>query len=117
MNSVVDYSLVGLVLLLSTGYAVTSLGPRSLRPRLLTALGRVLAALPAVLGLEGVSQRLIRASTVKAQGACGGCDNCGSTTTAEQGAPTQSALAQSASTQSAPPAEVRVPVSKIGWRA
>jgi hypothetical protein len=111
MNSVIDYFLVGLVLLLSTAYALTSLGPRSLRPRLLAALGRLLAALPAVLGLKGVSQRLTNASTDKAKGACGGCDNCGSAP-AEQISPAQSAPAQSA-----PPAEVRVPVAKIGWRA
>jgi hypothetical protein len=117
MNSIVDYSLVGLLLLLSTGYAVTSLGPRSLRPRLLMAVGRVLAALPAFLGLEGVSQRLTNASTVKAQGACGGCDNCGSTAGAKQSSPAQSAPTLSASAQSAPPAEVRVPVAKIGRRA
>ena len=109
MNSVIDYSLVGLVLVLSTAYAATSLGPRSLRPRLLAAFGRMLAALPAVLGLTGVSQRLTHASTVNAKGACGGCDNCGSA--AVQGAPTQSPP-----THSAPPTEVRVPVARIGRR-
>jgi hypothetical protein len=112
MNSVIDYSLVGLVLLLSTAYAVTSLGPRSLRPRLLAAFGRLLAALPAALGLKGLSQRLSSPSAVKKVGACGGCDNCGSAPAAAE----RSSPAPSAPTQSAPPAEVRVPVAKIGWR-
>jgi len=107
MNSVIDYFLVGLVLLLSVGYAVTSLGPRSLRPRLWAGAGRLLARLPAFLGFAGVAQRLILASAVKPAGACGGCDNCGSAPAAEGGAPAQSA----------PASEVRVPVAKIGWRA
>jgi hypothetical protein len=107
MNSVIDYSLVGLLLLLSTAYALASLGPRSLRPRLLAALGRLLATLPAVIGLKGVSQRLSSASTVKAAGACGGCENCGSAAPAEQ----------DSATPNAPAAEVRVPVAKIGRRA
>jgi hypothetical protein len=111
MNSVIDYSLVGLLLLLSTGYAFASLGPRSLRPRLLAAFGRLLAGLPDVLGLKGVSQRLSSASTAKAAGACGGCDNCGSAAAAEQSSATQLPPAQGAS-----PAEVRVPVAKIGRR-
>jgi len=111
MNSVIDYSLVGLILVLSLGYAVASLGPRGLRPRLLAGVGRLLARLPAVLGLEGVAQRLKDASAVKSTGACGGCDNCGSAQAAPRGAPAESAPAQ------APASEVRVPVAKIGWRA
>jgi hypothetical protein len=119
MNSVIDYSLVGLVLLLSTAYAATSLGPRSLRPRLLAAFGRMLAGLPAVLGLKGISQRLAHASTVNAKGACGGCDNCGSAPAAAaagQSAHAQSPPERNPPTQRAPPAEVRVPVAKIGRR-
>jgi len=104
MKSVIDHSLVGLVLILSTGYAITSLGPRSLRPRLWGACGRLLAGLPPALGLGGLSRRLSNASHVKAGGACGGCDNCG--------APTLSSPIQSA-----PPAEVRIPLAKIGRRA
>jgi hypothetical protein len=58
MNSALDYSLVGLVLIGSLGYAVVSLGPRSLRRRLMARLGRE---------ADG-----------KSQGSCGGCDDCGS---------------------------------------
>ena len=101
MNSILDYSLVGLALLVSAGYAVSSLGPRSLRRRALSASSRVMARAPAFLGLRQIAQRLAAASAGKAQGACGGCDNCGSEAPA-----------------AAPPtAEVRVPVTKIGRRA
>jgi hypothetical protein len=103
MNSILDNSLVGLALLVSAGYAVSSLGPRSLRRRLLSALSRLLARAPVFLGLGRLAQWLGAASAGKAQGACGGCDNCGS----EQ-APAQK--------QDSRALEVRVPVTKIGRR-
>jgi hypothetical protein len=100
MNSILDNVLVGLALLASAGYAAVSLGPRSLRRRILGVLGRAAVRTPAVLGLGGLAQRL--ASAAKVQGACGGCDNCGSEpTTAPQ----------------PPKAEIRVPVARIGRRA
>jgi hypothetical protein len=102
MNSVLDYSLVGLLLLLSAAYAITSLGPRSLRPRCLAAVGRLAARVPVFFGLRGAAQRLVLASTVKAQGGCGGCGGCGS---------------DQPPAQKPPAAEVRVPVTKIGRRA
>jgi hypothetical protein len=80
LNTVLDDFLVGVVLLASLGYAVYKLGPRTLRARVLAALGR---------------------EPAKAQGACGGCDNCGS----------ESAEPQPSS------AEIKVPVEKIGRRA
>jgi len=101
MNSILDYSLVGLALLVSAGYAVSSLGPRSLRRRVLAALSRALERAPVFLGLRRAAQRLAVASAGKAQGACGGCDSCGS----------------EAPTATSPAAEVRVPVTKIGRRA
>jgi|SRR5580700_9069920 hypothetical protein len=100
MNSVLDNTLVGLALLVSAGYAVTSLGPRSLRRRLLASLSRITARAPASLRLRRVSERLAIASAGKAQGACGGCDDCGSEKTSVP----------------APKAEVSVPVAKIGRR-
>jgi hypothetical protein len=102
MNSILDDSLVGLVLLVSAGYAVTSLGPRNLRRRVLAALSRVTARAPAVLGLRRTAEWLAVASAGKAHGACGGCDSCGS---------------KQAPAQKSPEAEVRVPVAKIGRRA
>jgi hypothetical protein len=77
MSSVLDNSVVGLMLLVSAAYAVLSMGPRSLRNRLLSLLSRATAAAPRFLGLRRVSQRLAAASAVKPSGACGGCDNCG----------------------------------------
>jgi hypothetical protein len=99
VNSVLDNTLVGLALVVSAGYALTSLGPRSVRRRLLASLSRMTARAPAFLGLRRMSERLA-ASAGKAQGACGGCDNCGAEKTP---AP-------------APGAEVNVPVAKIGRR-
>jgi hypothetical protein len=81
MNTLLDYSLVGIVLAASVSYALYKLGPGALRRRMLAWLGRSTAA--------------------KAQGACGGCDNCGDAST-----PRQSAAA-----------EVRIPVAKISRRA
>ena len=97
MNSVIDNSLVGLALLGSAGYALLSLGPRSLRRRLLAALSGAMA----FLGLRRTAERLAVSSAGKAHGACGGCDSCGS---------------EQPPTAEAPAAEVRVPVEKIGRR-
>jgi len=97
MNSVIDNSLVGLALLASAGYALSSLGPRSLRRRLLAALSRATA----FLGLRRTAGRLAVKSAGKAQGACGGCDSCGS---------------EQPPAAEAPAAEVTVPVGKIGRR-
>jgi hypothetical protein len=97
MNSVIDNSLVGLALLVSAGYALLSLGPRSLRRRLLAASSRATA----FLGLRRTAGRLSAASAGKAHGACGGCDSCGS---------------DQPPTTEGPAAEVRVPVGKIGRR-
>jgi hypothetical protein len=102
MNSGIDDSLVGLALLLSAGYALFSLGPRSLRPRLLGALSRAAARAPALLGLRRTAQWLAAASRAKAHGACGGCDDCG---------------AEKAPAKNAAAAEIIVPVGKIGRRA
>ncbi len=101
MNSIIDNSLVGLALLVSAGYALLSLGPRSLRPRLLGALSRTAARAPAFLGLRRTAQRLAVASAGKAHGACGGCDDCGS-----EKAPVKKPAA----------AEISVPVGEIGRR-
>ena len=97
MNSVIDNSLVGLALLGSAGYALLSLGPRSLRRRLLGALSRATA----FLGLRRTAERLAVSSAGKTHGACGGCDSCGS---------------EQAPKAEGPSADVRVPVGKIGRR-
>jgi hypothetical protein len=101
MNAILDNFLVGLALIASAAYAVASLGPKSLRRRLLGALGRVMARAPASLHLQRAAQWFTVASAGKAPGACGGCDSCES----DQGPahkPQES--------------EVNVPVAKIGRR-
>ena len=102
--SILDNVLVGLLLLVSAGYAVTSLGPRGLRRRILGVLGRAAAQAPAILGLRRTAQRL--AASMAKSGACGGCDSCG----------TEPAGAQKTPTQSSPATEVSVPVAQIGRR-
>jgi hypothetical protein len=101
MSNFLDNSLVGLALLLSAGYVISSLGPRSLRQRFLATLSRALTRAPAFLGLGRMSQKLAAASIVKAKGACGGCENCGTeqTTAPQPGAN-----------------EIKVAVEKIGRR-
>ncbi len=99
MNAILDDLLVAAVLLASFGYAIAKLGPKAWRKRILEALSQVLKAAPAFLGLGRVAQRLETASG-KTQGACGGCDSCG----------TESASAPQS------PSEITVPVAKIGRR-
>jgi hypothetical protein len=100
MNAILDDFLVGAALLASLGYAVAKLGPKLWRKRILEVLGQILKSAPAFFRLGGVAQRL-EAASGKNQGACGGCDNCG----------TESSSAPQSS------AEVSVPVAKIGRRA
>ena len=104
MNSILDISLVGLALLVSAVYAVSSLGPGSVRRRVLAALARAAARAPGYLGLKRLADRFAAASAAKAQGACGGCDDCG-------------ASAPQSNANDSPAPEVRVPVAKIGRRS
>jgi hypothetical protein len=99
MNAVLDNFLVAAVLLVSLGYALVRLGPRTLRKRILGHLSVILAAAPSFLKLAGVAQRLSTASG-KTQAACGGCDTCG----------TESSSAPRS------PSEINVPIAKIGRR-
>jgi hypothetical protein len=101
VNSLVDNSLVALALLVSAGYTLISLGPRSLRRQLLAALSRATARAPRFLGLQRTA-RWLAASADKAAGACGGCDDCG---------------AEKAAAKKPAAAEITVPMAKIGRRA
>jgi hypothetical protein len=101
MNSVLDSVLVGIALIVSAAYAVSSLGPKSFRRRVLGALGRAAARAPDFLRLRRAAQWLATASAGDAKGACGGCDSCGS--------------GQAHAQQSSEP-EVTVPLAKIGRR-
>jgi hypothetical protein len=80
MNALLDDALVGLVLLVSALYALTALGPKNVRRRVLVVLAALLTRAPAALRLGPAARRLGRAADAKAQGACGGCDNCGTET-------------------------------------
>ncbi len=101
MNRILDNSVVGLALLASAGYALSSLGPRGLRMRLRTALAQLAARAPAFLHLGPVARRLA-AAAAKTSGSCGGCGSCESATSA----PDQP-----------PEPEVRVPLAKVGRRS
>ncbi len=98
MNKLLDNSLVALALLASGWYALSSLGPKSLRTRLWGALARAAAHAPSFLQLGGLARRLDAAG--KAAGGCGGCGSCASDQPAAE----------------TPTPEVRVPVAKIGRR-
>jgi hypothetical protein len=101
MHFLPDDAVVGLALLASIVYALISLGPKTLRGRLLGGASAVLLRLPQIPGVSEFALRLQRAAALKATGSCGGCDNCGSE--------------QSPAASSAAP-EVRIPVSKVGKR-
>jgi hypothetical protein len=100
MNAVLDNFLVGVLLIVSCGYALYKLGPRTLRKRMLATLGRAMSAAPAFLRLGRAAQRLATAAGGPA-GACGGCDNCG----AEPSAPPAST------------GDINIPVASIRRRA
>ena len=118
MNSFLDDALVGVLLLLSAGYAFSALGPRNLRRRVLNACSAGLARAPAALRLGRAAQRIARAANTKPPGACGGGDDCGS------GAPGTRAPGNRAPGDRTPAAgggdtkigaeEIKVPIANIG---
>jgi hypothetical protein len=108
MNHWLDQSLVGLLLAASAGYALMTLGPKTLRKRILAGLSRLAARAPRMFGLSQWAQRLQAAAAAKPKGACGGCEDCG--TVAGTGA-------GSASGAQSTPAEIKIPLSKIGRRS
>ena len=62
MNRLLDAALVAIVLAASVGYALYSLGPKTLRRRLRTALADLAARAPAALHLGGIERRLREAA-------------------------------------------------------
>jgi hypothetical protein len=101
MSGILDNFLVGLALIVSAAYAVASLGPKSVRRRLLGGLGRLLARAPAFLHLQRAARKFTVASAGKPPGACGGCDSCGS---------------DQDPSHEPPESEINVPVAAIGRR-
>jgi hypothetical protein len=99
MNRLLDAALVSIVLAASVGYALYSLGPKTLRRRLRTTLADLAARAPGVLHLGRFERRLREAAG--GSGACGGCDSCApSAADAHDGAGK----------------EIRVPAASIGKR-
>jgi hypothetical protein len=107
MNSYLDDALVGALLLISAAYAISALGPRNLRRRVLAACSRGLSRAPAALGLRRAAQRFAHAAEAKPQGACGGCDNCANETPLSA-TPRSGAASKIAAT------EIQVPIASIG---
>jgi hypothetical protein len=105
MNTLFDDVSVGLVLSASAGYAAYSLGPRTLRRRMLESGAALLMRLPRSLGLRGLALRW-QAAAITAKGSCGGCDSC---EPQPPGAPTSAS-------DKAPAPEIRIAVSTIGKR-
>lgn len=99
MNAFLDDAVVGLLVLASLGYAAVKLGPKTWRQRIFLALSGMLKSAPGIFKLQSAARRLETAAG-KNQGACGGCDNCG----------TESASAPQ------PSAEINVPVANIRRR-
>jgi len=101
---ILDLAAVGIVLLASLVYAVYSLGPRTLRSRLLAGASALLLRLPHFFPVRGLAQRL-QAASAKGQDSCGGCGSCGSAPSATE-----------ASTEGGETREIKVPFSSVGRR-
>ena len=99
MNGLLDAALVAIVLAASVGYALYSLGPKTLRRWFRTALADLAARAPAALHLGRIERRLREGAG--GSGACGGCDGCAPSSADAPGAGT----------------EIRVPAASIGKRA
>jgi hypothetical protein len=98
MSRLLDAALVAIVLAASVGYALYSLGPKTLRRWLRTTLADLAARAPAALHLGGIERRLREAAGA---GACGGCDSCAPSAEDARGGAGK---------------EIRVPAASIGKR-
>jgi hypothetical protein len=99
MSRMLDAALVTIVLAASVGYALYSLGPKTLRRWLRTMLADLAARAPAALHLEGIERRLRDAAG--GVGACGGCGSCAASAEEARGGAGR---------------EIRVPAASIGKR-
>jgi hypothetical protein len=99
MSRLLDAALVTIVLAASVGYALYSLGPKTLRRWLRLRLADLTALVPAALGLGGIERRLREAAG--GSGACGGCDSCAPSAEDARGDAVK---------------EIRVPAASIGKR-
>jgi hypothetical protein len=112
MNHWLDQSLVGLLLAASAGYALMTLGPKTLRVRILAGLSRLAASAPRMFGLSRWAQRLQAAAAAKPKGACGGCEDCAAGADTSTGTGTGTASGAQST-----PSEIHIPVGKIGRRS
>lgn len=101
MLHLADLLLVILALLMSAGYALFALGPKSLRSRAAASIADLAARAAAVPRLRNPLMRLSASLAGKPRGSCGGCGSCG-TEPAAEGDPAS--------------AESRVPISKLAIR-
>jgi hypothetical protein len=99
MSKLLDGGVVALALCLAVGYVLFSLGPKTLRRRLWSALAHAAASAPPALHLRAIARRL-DGTAMKVSGGCGGCESCGPEPSAAPG--------------HAP--EVRVAIESIGRR-
>jgi len=117
MNTFLDDTAVGVLLVASAAYVFSALGPRNLRRRVLTALSAWLGRAPAALGmcrapLRRAAQRIAHAAETKPQGACGGCDNCGSGAAGTDSPGTRAPETRAPTSGAA--TEITVPIANIG---
>jgi hypothetical protein len=119
MNGLLDAALVAIVLAASVGYALYSLGPKTLRRWFRTALADLAARVPAALHLGGIERRL--RGSAGGSGACGGCDSCAPSGADARGAgadPRDAAMDARGGGKDPRDAgiEIRVPAASIGRR-
>jgi hypothetical protein len=110
MSRLLDTALVAMVLAASVGYALYSLGPKTLRRWLRTALADLAARAPAALHLGRVERRL-REAAAGGSGACGGCESC-----ASSGDDARAVEARGEEARGGSGKEIRIPAASIGKR-
>ena len=116
MSRWIDVLAVGIAVALSIFYALSALGPKTLRARLWRALGMLLASAPRPLRSARLEAR-VASTAARMQAACGGCDSCaaGAGGAGASGAGASGAGAKGSSGASASGGrEVRVPLARIG---
>ncbi len=107
MSGWIDVPAVAIAVALSVLYALSALGPKTLRARLWRALGVLLASAPRALRSARLEAR-VAAIAARMQAACGGCDSCAA------GASGEGASAKGSSGESASGVrEVRVPLARV----
>jgi hypothetical protein len=114
MSPLLDAALVAIVLAASVGYALYSLGPKTLRRWLRTALADLAARAPAALHLGRVERRLREAAG--GSGACGGCGSCASTADAAGADDAGGVEARAEDARGGAGKEIRIPAASIGKR-